>query len=124
MTGLGFGSTIKDNEGTERPLGYRGIPANPRTTAYTLVIADAGKCVDITAGGVTVPTNTSVEFLIGDTVQIFNNSGTTQAITPAAGVTLRLAAGGTGTRTMVGYAWVTLRKFGTNEWIISGAGLS
>lgn len=124
LTGLGFGSTIKDEANVERPLGYRGIPANPRTTAYTLVVADAGKCIDITTGGVTVPTNASAAFLIGDTVQVFNNSTTAQAITPASGVTLRLAAGGTGTRTMVGYAWVTLRKFGTNDWVISGAGLS
>ena len=45
-------------------VGFRGLPANNQSAAYTLVLADAGKHVSITSGGVTIPSNASAAFPI------------------------------------------------------------
>jgi hypothetical protein len=125
LTDLGAGSTVKDPGGTARTIGYRQIPSNPQTGAYVLALADVGKCIDITTGGVTVPANSSVAFAVGDTIAAYNGSSSNQTISPASGVTLRLAGTATtGARTMAQRGWVTLRKVGADEWISSGAGLS
>lgn len=125
LTDMGSGSTVKDPGGTARAVGYRQIPSNPQTGAYALALADIGKCVDITTGGVSVPANSGVAFAVGDTIAIYNNSSSSQTITPGSGVTLRLAGTATtGARTIAQRGWITLRKISTDEWICSGAGLS
>ena len=55
----------------------RSIPQSNKTAAYTLVAADNGKNINITAGGVTIPVSV---FLAGDVVSVYNQSGTAQAI--------------------------------------------
>lgn len=106
-------------------VGARNIPSNSETSAYVLALADVGYCVDITTGGVTVPANATVAFTVGDTVSIYNNSASNQTITQAVGVTLRWAGtASTGNRTLAQRGWVAVRKIATDEWVISGAGLS
>jgi hypothetical protein len=101
---------------------YPQIPQNSKTTAYTLVAADAGKHISITTGGITVPQNV---FNVGDAVSIYNNSGSSQTITQDTGVTLRLAgSASTGNRTISQYGLCTILCVASNVFVISGAILS
>jgi hypothetical protein len=122
---MGAASTVKAPDGGLQPVGYRNIPSNPQSSSYVLVLADVGKCVDISGGGVTVPPNASAAFIVGDTIAIYNNSASNLTITQGSGVTLRLAGTATtGSRTLAQRGWASVRKLATNEWVASGSGLS
>jgi hypothetical protein len=100
----------------------RKIPQNAQTAAYTLVLADVGRHISITTGGVTVPASI---FAIGDNITIFNNSTSNQTITQGAGVTLR--AGGstaTGNRTLANYGVATVLCVAADVFVITGTGLT
>jgi hypothetical protein len=100
----------------------RRIPQNAQTAAYTLVLADVGKHISITTGGVTVPEDI---FAIGDNITIFNDSASSQTITQGSGTTLR--AGGsaaTGNRTLAGYGVATILCVGSDVFVITGTGLT
>jgi hypothetical protein len=104
--------------------GFRGLPQNAQTSAYTLVLSDIGKQISITTGGVVIPANASVAFPIGAAVVIYNNSGTSQDISITSD-TLRLAGTTlTGTAALAEYGLATCVKVGTTTWVISGAGVS
>jgi hypothetical protein len=105
-------------------IGYLNIPANAQTSAYVLTAADAGKCIDITTGGVTIPANATLALAIGFTFSVYNNSGTSQSIAITTD-TMRLAGSATtGTRTLAQRGWATARKVAATEWVITGAGIS
>ena len=107
------------------PQGAQGpsdIPQNSQTGAYTLVAGDNGKHINITTGGVTVPSGV---FSAGNVVSIFNDSGSNQTITQGSSVTLRLAGTATtSNRTLAQYGLCTVLCVGSNEFVISGAGLT
>tara|TARA_R110002096_G_C14587562_1_gene721754 strand:+ start:504 stop:1469 length:966 start_codon:yes stop_codon:yes gene_type:complete len=114
--------------GTQGPAGSDGadgpsdIPQNAQTSAYTLVAGDNGKHINITTGGVTIPSGV---FSAGNVVSIFNDSGSNQTITQGGSVTLRLAGvSTTGNRTLAQYGLCTVLCVGSNEFVISGAGLT
>lgn len=101
---------------------YPQVPANAKTSAYTLIASDAGKHISITTGGVTIPSGV---FSVGDAVSIYNNSTSSQTITQGASVTLRqVGTANTGNRTLGQYGLATLLCVATNEFVISGGGLS
>lgn len=105
-------------------VGYKGIPQNVKTAAYTLALRDMGKHISITTGGITIPENASVAFPLGATVVVYNNSATAQNIAITSD-TLRLAGTATiGTRSLAGYGLATLIKVASTTWVISGAGVS
>ena len=111
------GTTISDSKGD-----VRSIPQNHKTGAYVLLASDAGKCITITTGGVTV--NTSI-FSAGDAVTIINHSGSDQTITQGSSFTLHNTAdAATGNRTLAGRGMATIWFENYNEAYISGAGLS
>lgn len=100
----------------------RVVTATVRSTAsYTLALTDSGNAVETTNTGavaVTVPTNASVAFPIGTVIEV-TQIGTGQVtLTPAAGVTL-LSRGGA-LKTAGQYAIASIRKRGTNEWVVGG----
>ena len=102
-------------------IGFRGVPQNAQGAAYTLALADAGKHIAITTGGVVIPLNSSVAFPIGTTIVIFNNSNATQSISITTGDTLRQAGTtNTGTRTLAVYGVASLIKVATTVWVITG----
>ena len=108
--------------GDTGPAGPSDIPPNSRTSAYQLVLTDNGKHINITTGGVTVPSGV---FSAGNVVTIYNNSGSNQTITQGGSVTLRLAGvSTTGNRTLAQYGLCTVLCVGSNEFVISGAGLT
>lgn len=103
-------------------LAVKGVPQNSQTAAYTLVAGDANKHINITTGGVTVPSGV---FSVGDAVSIYNDSASDQTVTQGASVTLRLAGDGTtGNKTLAGYGLCTVLCVTSNEFVIAGTGLS
>lgn len=105
-------------------MGFRGAPQNVQTASYGLVLADNGKHISITTGGVTVPANSAAAFPIGATVVIYNNSGSSQNIAITTDTMRQAGTTNTGTRALANYGLATLLKVNTTEWVISGAGLS
>lgn len=106
------------------------IPQNSQSTAYTAVLADAGKHIlhpsaDTTARIFTIPANSSVAYPIGTALSFVNQNAAgivTIAITTD---TMRLAgAGTTGSRTLAANGMATALKITSTEWIISGTGLT
>jgi hypothetical protein len=106
------------------------IPQNSQSTAYELLLSDAGKHIfhpsaDTTARTWTIPANSSVAFDIGTVVTFVNQNGAgviTIAITTD---TMRLAgAGTTGSRTLAANGIATAIKVTSTEWLISGTGLT
>ena len=101
---------------------YPRVPANSQTAAYTLVAGDAGKHINITTGGITVPSGV---FSAGDAISVYNNSTSDQTITQGASVTLRQGGtANTGNRTLAQYGVATLLCVASNEFVITGAGVS
>jgi hypothetical protein len=108
--------------------GFRGIPINSQSTAYTCVAADAGKCIfhpasDTTARTFTIPANASVAYPVGTTLTFDNDVGA-GALTIAINTdTLVLvgAAGTTGSRTLAAGGRATALKVSATRWRISGS---
>lgn len=93
----------------------------PPSTNTTIVAADAGKYLNISAG---VTINSSTGFISGDVVSIYNSSSSNITIT-ATSITLRQAGtANTGNRTLAGYGVATVLCTGSNAYVISGAGLT
>jgi hypothetical protein len=107
-------------------VGYKGLPQNQRTGAYTLGFADMGGHVYTTAGtfAVTIPANSTTAFPVGAAITVINEDAV-KTITPAGGVTLvQAGTGATGTRTLAVGAMATLIKVQSDRWYISGAGVT
>jgi hypothetical protein len=87
-----------------------------RTANYTLALADQNKVVPMNGSSLTltVPTNASVAFAIGSVVNVYNLNATDVTIAGASGVTVRNDGD------LVQYGEVSLRKRGTNEWVVAG----
>lgn len=101
--------------------------ANAQVADYTLVLADAGKSVDMnhatTALVLTVPPNASVAFPLGTIIEICRVGAGTVTITPGAAVTIPsiLEAAGTTDRTITTrFGSARIRKRATNEWVLTG----
>ena len=68
-----FTGVVSDESGK-----LRSVPQVAKTAAYTLVAGDNGKNINITTGGITIPTSV---FAAGDIISVYNQSGTAQNIT-------------------------------------------
>jgi hypothetical protein len=111
-------------------VGFRTLPQNSQSTAYTLVLADSGKHIlhpsaDTTARTFTIPANSSVAFPVGTAITIINQNGAGVVTIAITSDTMRLAgAGTTGSRTLAANGIATAIKITSTEWIISGTGLT
>lgn len=98
------------------------VDINSQTgTTYTLVLADAGKAVELSNASpvtLTVPPNSSVAFPTGTVVELARLGAGTVTVAAGAGVTIRSAGGLLGLR--VQYSVASLRKRGTDEWVLGG----
>tara|TARA_R110000868_G_scaffold341007_1_gene601862 strand:- start:208 stop:1314 length:1107 start_codon:yes stop_codon:yes gene_type:complete len=115
-------------DGTDE-VGFRNIPQNSQSAAYTLVLADAGKHIyhpttDAVARTFTIPSNASVAYPIGTAITFVNM--TTQVVTIAITTdTMYLSdAGTTGSRSLARYGSATALKLTSTTWLISGSGLT
>jgi hypothetical protein len=103
-------------------LGILSIQPNPKSASYTLQLTDAGKYINISTGGVTVP---SAVFASGDVISVYNNSSANQTITQGSGVTMYLAGTPTtGNRTLSQRGVATILCVGSNTFTVIGGGLS
>lgn len=111
-------------------LGFKNIPQNSQSAAYTLVLADSGKHIlhpsaDTTARTFTIPANSSVAFSVGTAITFINQNGAGVVTIAITTDTMRLAgAGTTGSRTLAANGVATAIKITSTEWIISGSGLT
>lgn len=109
-------------------VGYKNIPQNSQSAAYTTVLGDAGKHIyhpvgDNNARTFTIDSNANVAYPIGTAITFINDKNTvTIAITSD---TLVWAEdGSTGSRTLAENGVATAIKVTSTRWIISGVGLS
>jgi hypothetical protein len=112
------------------PVGFRTVPQNSQSDAYTLVLADSGKHIfhpsaDTTARTFTIPANSSVAYPIGTALTFINQNGAGVVTIAITTDTMRLSpAGTTGSRTLAANGSATCIKVTSTEWLISGSGLT
>lgn len=97
------------------------ITTNRRTSAYTLVLTDANKLVEMnvaTANNLTVPPNASVAFPIGTPIDVSQYGAGITTIAAGAGVTIRSA--NNWYKINAQYAAASLLKIAENEWYLFG----
>jgi len=101
-------------------LAVEHVAAKTVTSAYTLVLDDDGKAIEMnvsSAANLTVPASGSVGFPVGTVIEVVQ-TGTAQIIlVPAGGVTLRTP---TTLTTRKQWSTIGLRKRATDEWIVTG----
>jgi hypothetical protein len=115
-------------DGTDS-VGFRNIPLNSQSAAYTTVLADSGKVIfhpstDANARTFTIDSNANVAYPVGTALTFINM--TSQAVTIAiTSDTMYLSsAGTTGSRTLAQYGSATAIKMTSTTWLISGSGLT
>ena len=115
-------------DGTDA-VGFRNIPINSKSAAYTTVLADSGKVIfhpstDANARTFTIDSNANVAYPLGTAITFINM--TSQAVTIAiTSDTMYLSsAGTTGSRTLAQYGSATAIKMTSTTWLISGSGLT
>ena len=115
-------------DGTDS-VGFRNVPINSQSAAYTAVLADSGKAIlhpstDANARTFTIPANGSVAYALGTAITFINM--TSQVVTIAITTdTMYLAGTGTtGSRSLAQYGMATAVKMTSTTWIISGNGVT
>ena len=102
-------------------LNAKTVTTNAQTAAYTLVLADASKLVEISNASsvnLTVPTNTTVAFPIGTTIDILQTSTGQITVAPFDGTVTVNATPGLKLRAQ--WSSATLIKRATNTWVLIG----
>jgi hypothetical protein len=97
------------------------VVLSAKTTDYTLVLADAGKTINMnvsTANAITIPPNSSVAFPIGTTINIVQTGTGQVTVTAGSGVTLN--SRNSNTKIAAQYSGATIIKLDTNTWILIG----
>ena len=110
-------------------VGYRNIPQNSQSAAYTLVLADAGKHIfhpvgDNNARTFTIPANSSVAYPIGTAITFINMAVANVTIAITTDTLVLSSAGTTGSRTLATNGSATCIKITSTSWLISGSGLT
>jgi hypothetical protein len=97
------------------------VAVNAQTGSYTLALSDAGCAVEVndaSASTVTVPLNATVAFPIGTVIEVAQIGAGQITVAAASGVTLQSA--GSLVHTRVQFSAVSLRKRGTDTWLLVG----
>jgi hypothetical protein len=98
------------------------LTANTQTgTSYTLVLGDAGKCVEMnnaSANTLTIPLNASVGFPTGTVIELYQVGAGQTTVAITGGGTLRAPDGA---KLSKQFASASLRKRGTDEWVLAGS---
>lgn len=110
-------------------IGFRNIPVNSQSAAYTAVLADSGKCIlhpstDANARTFTIPANGSVAYPVGTAISFVNMTSQVVSIAITTDTMYLAGTGATGTRSLAQYGTATALKLDSTTWIISGAGLT
>ena len=115
-------------DGTDQ-VGFKNIPQNSQSAAYTLVLADAGKHIfhpstDANARTYTIPANSSVAYPIGTAITFINMTSQVVTIAITTDTMYLSSAGTTGSRSLAQYGSATAIKMTSTTWLISGSGLT
>lgn len=115
----GVTSAIQTQLDAKAPLS---ISTNARTDSYTLVLADAGKLIEMgkaTAQTLTIPLNSSVAFPVGTKIDVLQTGAGETTIAGASGVTVNSEGG----KLKINAQWqaVSLVKRATDTWVAIGA---
>jgi hypothetical protein len=110
-------------------VGFKNIPQNSQSAAYTLVLADAGKHIfhpstDANARTFTIPANSSVAYPIGTAITFINMTAAVVTIAITTDTMYLSSAGTTGSRSLAQYGSATAIKITSTNWLISGSGLT
>lgn len=110
-------------------VGFRTIPQNSQSAAYTTVLTDSGKHIlhpaaDTNARTFTIDSNANVAYPVGTAITFINE--TSQVVTIAITTDTLTLAGTTttGSRSLAQNGVATAIKVTTTKWIISGTGLT
>lgn len=93
---------------------------NQQTASYTLVLADAGKLVEISnasANNLTVPLNSSVAYPVGTQINILQTGAGQTTVVATGGVTIN---GTPGLKLRAQWSSATLIKRATDTWVLVG----
>jgi hypothetical protein len=115
-------------DGTDA-VGFKNIPVNSQSAAYTAVLADSGKVIfhpstDANARTFTIPANGSVAYPIGTAITFINMTSQVVTIAITTDTMYLSAAGTTGSRSLAQYGSATAIKMTSTTWLISGSGLT
>ena len=115
-------------DGTDA-VGFRNIPVNSQSTAYTTVLADSGKVIfhpstDANARTFTIDSNANVAYPIGTALTFINMTSQVVTIAITTDTMYLSAAGTTGSRSLAQYGSATAIKMTSTTWLISGSGLT
>ena len=115
-------------DGTDA-VGFRNVPVNSQSAAYTLVLADSGKLIlhpagDANARTYTIPANSSVAYPIGTAITFINMTSQVVTIAITTDTMYLSSAGTTGNRSLAQYGSATAIKITSTNWLISGSGLT
>lgn len=95
------------------------VVTNAQTTSYTLVLADAGKLIEINNAGattLTIPADASVAFPVGTKIDVLQ-TGAGQVTIAGSGFTPNATPG---LKISAQWGAATLVKRGTNSWVVIG----
>lgn len=114
-------------DGTDS-VGFRNIPQNSKSAAYTTVLSDAGKHIyhpssDNNARTFTIDSNANVAYPIGTSITFINEINTVTIAITSDTLTL-MGTGSTGSRTLAANGIATAIKVASTKWVISGVGLT
>jgi hypothetical protein len=115
-------------DGTDA-VGFRNIPVNSQTAAYTTVLADSGKVIfhpstDANARTFTIDSNANVAYPIGTALTFINMTSQVVTIAITSDTMYLSSAGTTGSRSLAQYGSATAIKMTSTTWLISGSGLT
>jgi hypothetical protein len=110
-------------------VGFRGVPQNSQSTAYTTVMADAGKEIfhpvgDNNARTFTIDSNANVAYPIGTAITFTNMAAANVTIAITSDTLMLVGTGATGSRTLAQYGRATALKQTSTQWMISGINLT
>jgi hypothetical protein len=115
-------------DGTDA-VGFRNVPINSQSAAYTLVLADSGKAIlhpstDANARTFTIPANASVAYPIGTVLTFINMTSQVVSIAITSDTMNLAGTGSTGTRSLAQFGMASALKLTATSWLISGNGLT
>jgi hypothetical protein len=115
-------------DGTDA-VGFRNIPINSKSAAYTTVLADSGEVIfhpstDANARTFTIDSNANVAYPLGTAITFINMTSQVVTIAITSDTMYLAGTGTTGSRSLAQYGIATAIKMTSTTWIISGNGLT
>ncbi len=107
--------------GTDSLIFVPGAGVNAQSDSYSLVLADAGKMIEMgkgTAQDLTVPLNSAHAFPVGTRIDILQTGAGQVTVVATGGVTINAK---TGLKLSGQWAAATLIKRATDTWVLVGA---